>query len=86
MGEQDIDYQPQTSIMAQALANFLVEIPDTLKSIPKIMLVDPSEPEASWDIWELHTDVAASKEGSKAGQILKNPSSDEITYFLWFNF
>lgn len=50
------------------------------------MSVDPSKPEASRDIWELHTDGAASKEGYIVGLILKNPSGDEITYALQFNF
>ena len=36
--------------------------------------------------WELHTDVAASKEGSGTSLIVKTPRGDEITYSLRFDF
>lgn len=43
LDEHDIDYQPCTNINAQAVADFVVEIPDTLKSKPTIMPIDHSE-------------------------------------------
>nr|KAJ0206312.1 hypothetical protein LSAT_V11C500253480 [Lactuca sativa] len=50
------------------------------------MSIDPSDPEMNKEIWELHTDGAASKEASDAGLILKNHSDDEVTYALRFDF
>ena len=73
MGEHDIEYRPRTNIKVKALANFLVEIPDTFRGIPKALPTDPLEPEANKYVWELHTDGAASKEGSGVGMILKKP-------------
>ncbi|CAI9300640.1 unnamed protein product [Lactuca saligna] len=64
----------------------MVDIPGTFSSIPKALPVYPLEPEASKDVWELHTDGVASKQGSGAGLILKNPMGDEITYALRFDF
>lgn len=72
MGEHDIEYRLRTSIKAQALADFLVEIPDTFRGIPKALLADPLKPEARKDVCELHIDRAASKEGSGTSLILKN--------------
>lgn len=54
--------------------------------MPTVMPIDPLEPEASRDIWELHTDGVARKKGSGAGFMLKNPNGDEIKYALRFNF
>ncbi|KAI3767660.1 hypothetical protein L2E82_17975 [Cichorium intybus] len=62
LGEHDIDYKPRTSIKGQALADFLAEIPEeeeAAKSQPTKQELD-KPPEA----WMLHTDGAASKEGS----------------------
>lgn len=50
------------------------------------MSIEPSDPEARKEVWELHTDNAASKEGSNAGLILKNPGGAEIIYSLRFEF
>lgn len=51
-----------------------------------VVAIDPMELEASKDIWELNTDGAASKEGSGAGLIHKNPNGDEIMYAMRLNF
>lgn len=50
------------------------------------MSIDTSNPEASLDVWELHTNNATSKEGSDVGLILKNHGGNEITYDLRFDF
>nr|KAJ0221928.1 hypothetical protein LSAT_V11C200100950 [Lactuca sativa] len=78
----DIDYRPHTNIKDQALVDFLVKIPDTLKGVPTVVSIDPSDPGASKDVWELHTNGVVSKEGS----VLKNPNSEEIIYALRFEF
>ena len=66
--------------------DFLVKIPDTLKGVPKIVSIDPSDPEVSKDVWEPHNDNVASNEGSSATLVLKNPSGDEVSYTLRFDF
>lgn len=86
MIDNHIDYRSHTNIKAQTIANFLVEIPDSIKNVPTILLIDLSKLEVSRDIWELHTDGVASKEVLGEGLILKNHNWDEITYALHFNF
>nr|KAJ0188267.1 hypothetical protein LSAT_V11C900483780 [Lactuca sativa] len=78
LGEHDTDYRPWNNIKAQALADFLVEIPDTLRGIPKALPPDPLEPETSKEIWELHIDDTTSKECSGAGLILKNVTTIKV--------
>lgn len=82
LGEHEIYYQSCTKIKSQVLAEFLVEIPDTLKNIPMVLPLDHSEPKVSQDDWELYIDRAASMEGSRVGLILKNTNEDEITYAM----
>lgn len=50
----------EINIKAQALVDFLVEIPDILKGTSTVMPIDPLEPKVSQDVWELHTNGAAS--------------------------
>lgn len=64
----------------------MVDILETLRGTPTFVPIDPWEPEARKDVWELRTDGIASKEGSIVGLILKNPSRDEIKYALIFDF
>lgn len=45
LGEHDIDYRPCTDIKAQALADFLVEILDTLRYTSAVLPIDPSKQE-----------------------------------------
>ena len=77
--EHDILYQPRISIKAQALADFLVEIPDTIKGVSTTIFVDPLELEVGKELWKLYTDGAARKEGSGTGRILQRPKGEEIT-------
>ena len=56
LGEHDIHYYPRTSIKAQALADFLVEIPDTIKGVPTTIFVGLLEPEAGKELWKLYID------------------------------
>lgn len=44
LGEHDIDYRSHISIKAQALVDFLVKIPDTLKNVLAVLLINPVEP------------------------------------------
>ena len=86
LGEHDINYHPLTSIDAQVLTDFLVEIPDTIKGTPTTIFVEPLEPEGSRELWKLYTDDTASMEGSGVGLILQIPKGKEITYALRFDF
>nr|KAJ0227665.1 hypothetical protein LSAT_V11C100025120 [Lactuca sativa] len=61
----------------QAPPMLLSKIPDNLREIPKVVSADPLEPEASKHVWELHTDGAATKEGTCMGLIHNNPRGDE---------
>nr|KAJ0211648.1 hypothetical protein LSAT_V11C400184300 [Lactuca sativa] len=71
---------------AQALADFLVEIPDTIKGVPMTISIDPLEPKTSKELWKLYTDGATSKEDSGACLILQSPKGEEITYALQYDF
>lgn len=66
LGQHEIDYRSCTSLKVEALIDFLVKITDTLKNVPIVMPIDPSDPEENQEIWELHTDKVASKEGSRS--------------------
>lgn len=50
LGKHATNYRSHTRIKAQSLADLLVEIPDTLKNIPTVLPIDPSEVEASRDV------------------------------------
>lgn len=57
-----------------------------LKGVQMYVSIDPSDPETNKEIWEMHSDDAARKEGSGTGLVLKNPSGDKIMYALRFHF
>ncbi|XP_023737239.2 uncharacterized protein LOC111885192 [Lactuca sativa] len=85
LGEHDINYRPRTSIKGQALADFLLEIPDEGNlTKEKVWVVE--EASADHGSWTLYTDGASSREGSGAGLILTNPEGEEVTYALRFDF
>ncbi|KAI3723439.1 hypothetical protein L2E82_35012 [Cichorium intybus] len=84
LGEHDIDYKPRTSIKGQALADFLAEMPEEEEAATS--QATKQELDAPPETWMLHTDGAASKEGSGAGLVLTTLESEEITYALRFDF
>lgn len=84
--EHDIHYHPRTSIKAHPLADFLVNISDTIKGVSRTISADPLEPEVGKKLWKLYIDGVGSKEGSGVGLILLIPDSIEITYVLRFDF
>ncbi|XP_023768988.1 uncharacterized protein LOC111917544 [Lactuca sativa] len=77
LGEHDINYRPRTSIKGQALADFLLEIPDGGNPAKgKVWVVEgaPADHGSS----TLYTDGASSREGLGAGMILTSPEGEEI--------
>ncbi|XP_023745788.1 uncharacterized protein LOC111893943 [Lactuca sativa] len=85
LGEHDINYRPRTSIKGQALADFLLEIPDVGNPAKeKVWVVEEAPTEQG--SWTLYTDGASSREGSGAGLILTSPKGEEVTYALRFDF
>ncbi|KAL7589956.1 hypothetical protein Lser_V15G41281 [Lactuca serriola] len=85
LGEQDINYRPRTSIKGQALADFLLEIPDGGNPAKEKVWVVKEAPTGDGS-WTLYTDGAPSREGSGAGLILTSPEGEEVTYALRFDF
>ncbi|KAI3779114.1 hypothetical protein L2E82_08633 [Cichorium intybus] len=78
----DIEYRPRVSIKGQALADFLLEVPNTEGRQCNTI----TAPEKENTTWKLHTDGAAGKEGCGAGLILQSPQNEEMTYALRFDF
>lgn len=50
-----------------------------------VVSIDLLDLEANKEVWELHTNDVARKEGFGARLILKNPGGDEIMYALRFD-
>ncbi|XP_052621664.1 uncharacterized protein LOC111883765 [Lactuca sativa] len=85
LGEHDINYRPRTSIKGQALADFLLEIPDGGNPAKEKVWVVEEAPTGDGS-WTLYTDGASSREGSWVGLILTSPEGEEVTYALRFDF
>ncbi|XP_074562424.1 uncharacterized protein LOC141818926 [Curcuma longa] len=60
LGEYDIQYQPRTAIKAQALADFLTEVPE-------------GEPEQTWKVY---VDDSSNRQGSGVGVVLISPQEE----------
>ncbi|KAL7601627.1 hypothetical protein Lser_V15G24154 [Lactuca serriola] len=85
LGEHDINYRPRKSIKGQALADFLLEIPDGGNPAKEKVWVVEEAPTGDGS-WTLYTDGASSRKGSEAGLILTSPEGEEVTYTLCFDF
>ncbi|XP_074556031.1 uncharacterized protein LOC141811858 [Curcuma longa] len=70
LGEYDIQYQPRTAIKAQALADFLTEVPD-------------GEPD---QVWKVFVGGSSNKQGSGVGVILISPQEEEIRLSIRLSF
>ncbi|XP_074560919.1 uncharacterized protein LOC141817146 [Curcuma longa] len=68
--EYDIQYQPRTAIKAQALADFLTEIPK-------------GETE---QIWKVYVDGSSNRQGSGIGVVLISPQEEEIRLSIRLSF
>lgn len=80
----DILYQPHTTIKAQALADFVVEL--TLSDVPAEAptpdrtVVLQANPSSAWklfhgDVWKMYIDGASNNRGADASIVLLSPAS-----------
>lgn len=67
LSEYDIKYKPRTSLKAQVLADFVIEL------VPK-----ETDAESMTDKWKLHVDGASPKQGSGIGIQLESPTGEMI--------
>ncbi|GJT62341.1 reverse transcriptase domain-containing protein [Tanacetum coccineum] len=84
LGEHEILYKPRSVVKGQILADFLAELPTITDPQEKSIADKPGKNTSP--AWTLFTDGAANLEGSGVGLILTDPSGQEVTYALWFNF
>ncbi|XP_042465868.1 uncharacterized protein LOC122048361 [Zingiber officinale] len=70
LGEYDIQYQPRTTIKAQALAEFLMEIHQTNFG----------------ETWKIYVDGSATQQGSDVGILLISPQRDIMQLAVRLNF
>ncbi|XP_074576213.1 uncharacterized protein LOC141832648 [Curcuma longa] len=68
--EYDIQYQPRTAIKAQALADFLTEIPE-------------GETE---ETWKVYVDGSSNRQGSRVRVVLVSPQEEEIRLSIRLSF
>ena len=74
LSEFDIQYQPRTAIMAQALANFVAQF--TAKE-------DEDSRLATWMIW---INGLSNQQAKGAGILLQSPEGDTIECAIYFQF
>ncbi|XP_071727888.1 uncharacterized protein [Rutidosis leptorrhynchoides] len=82
LGAFEISYLPRTSVKGQVLADYLAEMTGELEVIHERTQLKPPQRK----IWDLYTDGASCIEGAGARLMLTNPSGEEHTYVLRFNF
>ncbi|XP_073064019.1 uncharacterized protein [Primulina eburnea] len=70
LGEYDIQYEPRTSIKAQALADFLAET----------VHLENEDP------WKVYVDGSSSKDGSGVGVVLISPAGEEVKLAVRLDF
>ncbi|XP_073298466.1 uncharacterized protein [Primulina huaijiensis] len=70
LGEYDIQYEPRTSIKAQALADFLAE----------------TVHQENEDPWKVYVDGSSSKEGSGVWVVLISPAGEEVKLAVRLDF
>ncbi|XP_073313503.1 uncharacterized protein [Primulina huaijiensis] len=70
LGEYDIQYEPRTSIKAQALADFLAET----------VHIENEDP------WKVYVDGSSSKDGSEVGVVLISPAGEEVKLAVRLDF
>ncbi|XP_071704798.1 uncharacterized protein [Rutidosis leptorrhynchoides] len=82
LGAYQICYLPRSAVKGQVMADFLAEMTGELEVINEQTALKPLLGET----WDLFTDGASCVEGAGAGLVLENPSGEEHTYVLCFNF
>ena len=89
--EQDIEYRPRTAVKAQALADFIYEMPEVPNSsqppgAPEPTPVISGEDSRTRDPWSLYVDGSSNTEESGARVLLISPEGEEMAYALRFDF
>ena len=90
MGQFDIDYKPRTTIKGQALADFLLEFPPSMKEAKLELTVEPpsdgghDESYSPW--WSLYVDGAVNGNGAGAGIELISPEGHHLQSSIHFSF
>ncbi|KAL0426453.1 UNVERIFIED_CONTAM: hypothetical protein Slati_2820100 [Sesamum latifolium] len=75
LSEYDISYLPRTTIKAQALADFILE------------MTEMAIKEASQDQkWLLHVDGSSTAQGSDAGIVITTPRGEDLEFAIKFDF
>ncbi|XP_071737903.1 uncharacterized protein [Rutidosis leptorrhynchoides] len=82
LGAYQISYPPRSAVKGQVMADYLVEMSIKLEVINERTALKSVLDET----WDLFTDGASCAEGAGAGFVLANPSGEEHTYALRFNF
>ncbi|XP_071728606.1 uncharacterized protein [Rutidosis leptorrhynchoides] len=82
LGAYQISYLPRSAVKGQVMADYLAEMSGELEVINERTALKPVLDET----WDLFTDGASCAEGAGAGLVLSNPSGEEHTYALRFNF
>lgn len=93
LGEHDITFKSRTAIKAQALADFICEMPadkSTLENKSEDGADGPTSDVDSGEVppsmWTLWVDGASNEDGSGAGVLLVDPNGKKWAYALRFNF
>ncbi|XP_071728067.1 uncharacterized protein [Rutidosis leptorrhynchoides] len=82
LGSYQISYLPRSAVKGQIMADYLAEMSGELEVINERPALKP----VLGETWDLFTDGASYAEGAGAGLVLANPSGEEHTYALRFNF
>ncbi|XP_071695115.1 uncharacterized protein [Rutidosis leptorrhynchoides] len=82
LGAYQISYLPRSAVKGQVLEDYLAEMTGELEVINERTTLKPVVGET----WDLFTDGASCTEVTGASLVLANPSSEEHTYALRFNF
>ncbi|KAL0413250.1 UNVERIFIED_CONTAM: hypothetical protein Sradi_1526700 [Sesamum radiatum] len=75
LSEYDISYMPKTTIKAQALVDFVLEM-------AKMSMKDESQDQR----WLLHVDGSSTTQGSGAGIVITTPQGEDLKFAIKFDF
>ncbi|KAL0313242.1 UNVERIFIED_CONTAM: Retrovirus-related Pol polyprotein from transposon opus [Sesamum radiatum] len=75
LSEYDISYLPRTTIKAQALADFILEMAE-------MTIKDASQDQK----WLLHVDGSSTAQGSGAGIVITTPQGEDLEFAIKFDF